>query len=57
MSTLSPQWTVEACEHRWEYFVEVATQKVRTKACVDCGQRRAMPVKAAKREAEARLTA
>jgi len=38
---------VEACEHRWRYFVHVASRSVRVRECVRCRQRMAIAVQIA----------
>jgi hypothetical protein len=37
----------ETCEHRWRYFVHVASRSVRVRECERCRQRMAIPAQIA----------
>lgn len=49
------------CEHRWRYFVHVASRSVRVRECERCGRRSVIPTQLAplegSRAARERLTA
>jgi hypothetical protein len=41
------------CEHRWRYFVNLASRAIRVRVCEICGHRRELPAASAAVAAEA----